>query len=83
MDYNTFRAKFSDVWPILSKAAPILAGYVGSPLTGAILGLLGAVFKTDPCDHCALAENMKNHPDLYTKLSKLDETHKEWFRENV
>ncbi len=82
MDYNTFKDNFSPVMPILSKAAPILAGYIGSPLTGVILAILGAVFEVDPHDHCALCDKMHNDPDLYTKLASLDKTHAEWCKKN-
>lgn len=81
MDYNQFKGLFSDVMPILYKAAPLLSAYIGSPATGVILALLGAITNTNPCDHCALADKLKNDPDLYAKLSQLDSTHADWLKE--
>lgn len=82
MDYEDFKAVFSDVMPIIVKAAPALAGYLGSPATGVILALLGAITNTDPCDHCSLADKLKNDPDLYTKLQQLDLTHADWLKKS-
>ena len=82
MDYDQFKALFSDILPIISKAAPIISAYIGSPATGVILALLGAITNTNPCDHCQLAEKLKNDPDLYAKLQLLDTTHADWFKEH-
>lgn len=78
MEYNDIKALFYDVQPILNKAAPILAGYIGSSATGLILGLLGAVIGCSPCEHCELLEKLKNDPDLYAKLQALESTHGKW-----
>lgn len=83
MDHNEFKLTFCDVMPIIYKAAPILAGYIGSPITGVILALLGAITGCSPGDHSALAEKLKNDPDLYAKLQSLDLTHGEWFKNLV
>jgi hypothetical protein len=80
MDHNDFKLTFCDVMPIIYKAAPILAGFIGSPLTALILGLLGALTGCNPGDHGLLAEKLKNDPDLFTKLQSLDLTHGEWFK---
>jgi hypothetical protein len=80
MDYSTFKEVFADVMPILLRAAPIIGTYVGSPSTGLIMGLLGAVAGENPCDHCALADKLKNDPDLFHKLQKLESTHSEWLK---
>jgi hypothetical protein len=82
MDYDQFKELFSDVMPIISKAAPVIASYLGSPATGVILALLGAITNSDPCDHCSLADKLKNDPDLYAKLQQLDLTHADWVKKN-
>ncbi len=80
MDYNAIRDAFADVLPVLFKAAPILAGFIGSPATGIFLALLAAITGCDPCDHCALAKKLKDDPDLFAKLASLDSTHGEWLK---
>ncbi len=80
MEYNQFKDLFSDILPILYKAAPLISVYIGSPATGVILALLGAITNTDPCNHCELANKLKNDPDLYAKLQQLDSTHSEWIK---
>lgn len=82
MDYDQFKDLFSDILPIISKAAPIIAGYIGSPATGVILALLGAITNTNPCNHCDLYEKLKNDPDLYAKLQQLDATHSDWVKQH-
>lgn len=81
MNSDQFKGLFQDILPILYKAAPLLSAYIGSPITGVILALLGAITNSNPCDHCALAEKLKNDPDLYAKLQQLDSTHGEWMEE--
>jgi hypothetical protein len=81
MDYNDFRDAFKDVLPIIFRAAPLLSALIGSPATGVIIGLLGAIFGQDPCDHCALAEKLKNDPDLFAKLQALEATHGDWLKQ--
>lgn len=80
MEYNEFKDVFSDVMPILFKAAPIIAGYIGSPATGVILALLAAITGASPCDHCEVAKKLKEDPDLYAKLQNLESTHAEWLK---
>ena len=80
MDFNQFKATFSDVLPIIYKAAPLIGTFIGTPATSVILGLLGALTQSDPCDHCALAEKLKNDPDLYAKLQALESTHADWIK---
>lgn len=80
MEFENFKNVFADILPIVYKASPILATYIGSPVTGIILALLGAITGCNPCDHCALAEKMKNDPDLYAKLQQLDNTHGDYFK---
>lgn len=80
MDYNQFKDTFSDILPIIYKAAPLIGTFIGTPATSVIIGLIGAITQTDPCDHCALAEKLKNDPDLYAKLQQLESTHAEWIK---
>lgn len=80
MEYHDFKEVFQDVLPIIYKAAPLIGSYFGSPATGAIVGLLGAITQCNPCDHCALAQKLKDDPDLYAKLQTLESTHAEWVK---
>ena len=82
MDYDQFKDLFSDILPIICKAAPIISAYIGSPATGVILALLGAITNTNPCNHCDLYEKLKSDPDLYAKLQQLDTTHAEWVKQH-
>lgn len=81
MEYKDFENIFSDTLPILYKAAPIIASYVGSPVTYIVLGLLSAISHCDPNDHQALATKLRNDPDLYSKLEKLESTHAKWIKD--
>ena len=78
MEYHKFQHTFSDIMPIMYKAAPIVAGYIGSPITYIIIGLLAAVTQCDACDHEEIANKLQDDPDLYAKLEKLESTHAEW-----
>jgi hypothetical protein len=80
MDYKDFTDIFTDIMPIVAKAAPIIGSLVGGPVTGTIVALIGAVMESNPCDHCALLEKLKGDPDLFAKLQKLDGTHGDWLK---
>lgn len=80
MDFHDFQHAFSDILPIMYKAAPLISGYIGSPITYIIIGLLASISHCDACDHEAIASKLKDDPDLYTKLEKLESTHAEWLK---
>lgn len=80
MDYADIKDVFADILPIVYRAAPLIGSYIGSPATGVILGLLGAIANVSPCDHCELAHKLKEDPDLYVKLQDLESTHAEWIK---
>jgi hypothetical protein len=80
MEYNDFKDTFSEILPILFKASPIIAGFIGSPATGVILALLAALVGANPCQHCEMAEKLKSDPDLYAKLQNLESTHADWLK---
>ncbi len=78
MDYDTFHGTFCDIIPVIQKASPVIGTLLGSPVTGLILGLFAVLVGTDACNPGGIAKAMKDDPDLYAKLSKLDSTHGEW-----
>ena len=80
MEFKDFQEIFADIMPVLYKAAPAIGSMIGSPATGVILGLLGAIVQTNPCEHCLLAEKLSKDPDLYLKLKHLEETHSDWLK---
>jgi len=80
MDYDNFHHVFCDVIPIIQKAAPVVSTLLGSPATGTIIGLFASLVGANACDPHDVAALMKNDPDLYAKLSKLESTHGEWLK---
>lgn len=80
MEYNNFSDTFCDILPIIYKASPLIGSLVGSPVTGVIVGLLASLVGGNACNHEEIAKMLKEDPDLYAKLSKLDCTHGEWLR---
>lgn len=80
MDYPEIKEIFAEVLPIIYRAAPIIGSFLGTPATGTILAVLAAVVQESPCDHCALAEKLKNDPRLYEKLAALESTHADWVK---
>jgi hypothetical protein len=77
-NHNKVQNIFCDVMPIMIKAAPVIASYIGSPLTYVILGLLAAITNCDATNHEEIADKLENDPDLYAKLANLESTHAEW-----
>ncbi len=82
-EHKDFTDLFADIMPIILKAAPVIGSLVGTPALGTILGLIGAITGSDPCDHCALLEKLKGDPDLFAKMQKLDSTHGHWLKKLV
>jgi hypothetical protein len=80
MEFKEFQKVFCDVLPVLYKAAPVLSTLIGTPATSIIVGLLGVLTNVNPCDHSAMADSLKEDPDLFAKLSTLEKTHSEWLK---
>jgi hypothetical protein len=78
---NFLEDVFENVIPIMQKAAPVLcSALVHGKLSPVICGLLGAIVDTNPLNPENIAKNLMSDPDLYAKLSKLEETHKDWIK---
>ncbi len=80
MTYKEFEETFCGIISILHTASPIIASFIGSPLTGIIIGLLGAICPCDACDHDKMAQLLANDPDIYSKLQNLEKTHAKWLQ---
>jgi len=80
MDFKEFKETFTDILPILYKAAPLIGSFIGTPATSIIIALIAAVTNNNPCDHATLAAQLKNDPDLFLKLQSLEATHGDWLK---
>jgi hypothetical protein len=80
MEFKEFQKVFCDVLPVLYKAAPIVSTLIGTPATSIIVGLLGVLSNVNPCDHGAMANSLKEDPDLFAKLTTLEKTHADWLK---
>lgn len=80
MDYDNIHKVFCDTVPVIQKAAPAISTLIGSPATGIIIGLFAALVGADACKPDEVAHAMKEDPDIYAKLEKLESTHAEWLR---
>lgn len=78
MEYKEFKEIFCDILPIIERASPLIGSLIGSPATGTIIGLLGAIAGENPCNSAELANKLKNDHDLYAKLVNLEATHGKW-----
>ena len=72
---------FCDIMPIVEKAAPVIGMLLGSPLAGTIVGLFAAIVDGNPCDPQQVAQKLKDDPDLYAKLAKLEASHEKWLQQ--
>ena len=80
MDQSTFSEIFCDVLPVIQKAAPVISTLLDQPIIGIIVGLFASLVGADACKPPEIAAAMKDDPDLYAKLAKLDQTHGEWLK---
>lgn len=80
MDYDNFHGTFCDIIPVIQKAAPAIGTLLGSPATGIIIGLFASLVGADACDQHEIAAKMRDDPDLYAKLNKMELTHAEWLK---
>ncbi len=81
MDHDNLHKVFCDTIPVIQKAAPTISTLLGSPLTGTILGLFAAIVGANACEPHEIARYMKDDPDLYAKLARLEATHGPWLRQ--
>ena len=80
-DYSNFHKVFCDTIPVIQKAAPSISTLLGEPVTGIIIGLFASLVGADACKPDDIAKAMKDDPDLYAKLAKIESTHAEWLKE--
>ena len=81
MDYENFHKIFCDVIPVVQKAAPTISTLLGSPVTGMIIGLFASLVGENACDEHQIASAMRDDPDLFAKLQKLEATHSKWLKQ--
>lgn len=74
------RQSLCDVMPIIEKAAPLVASFIGGPISGLIISLLALLVNCNPHDNENLIKKLKEDPDLYAKLSNLESTHGQWLK---
>lgn len=67
-----------DIMPIIEKAAPLIAPFLHDERIVLVVGLLGLLVNCNPDNREELAQKLKDDPDLYAKLEKLNTTHSEW-----
>ncbi len=72
-----------EIMPIIEKAAPLIASLVNDNKLSVVFGLLGLLVNCNPNHHDELAQKLKDDEDLYAKLQKLEETHKDWLHANA
>lgn len=65
----------SSIISLTSKAAPILATVLGSPMAGIGVSLLTKAFNLDTPDSAKLLEVMRNDPGTLVKLRTIESTH--------
>ncbi|MDR5857936.1 hypothetical protein FZZ93_02495 [Halomonas eurihalina] len=59
---------------IVSKGAPLLGSLIGTPATGAAIGMIAKALGTD-ADHEAIKDELKIDPEATTKLQQLEAEH--------
>ncbi len=67
-----------DIMPIIEKAAPLIAPLLHDERISIVVGLLGLLVNCNPHNYEELAQKLKNDPDLYAKLEKMNTTHADW-----
>jgi hypothetical protein len=78
MEFKEFEKIFCDILPVLFKAAPTIGTFIGTPATFLIVGLLATLVHQNACEPKAIADALKNDPDLFAKLNMLERTHGSW-----
>lgn len=79
----SFDELFCDILPVIEKAAPVLSSLTGSPLGGIIFGLLATLVDANACNALEVSKKLRDDPDLFAKLAKLEASHSTWLIENV
>lgn len=67
----------NDLFPLVNKSAPLLAGVLGSPLAGVAVSLIANAFGANTQDIRTLVETINNDPDCDAKLKQAELTHAE------
>lgn len=63
---------YKDLIPVVVKAAPILAGIIGGPVSSAAVFLIAAMFGGDSKDIPALVDKINADPESQHKLKQIE-----------
>lgn len=76
-----FKESFSEVLPLIERAAPTLAGAIGGPIgaaAGYVIPILASVFSPNSGSISDIVNQIKGDPDATIKLNALEQNHGDW-----
>lgn len=79
-----FKELLGAAFPLIEKAAPVIAGVLGSPGAGLaanwVISLLANKFGVHPSDLPSLSSTIMSDPDCDGKLCDLETSFSDWFK---